>query len=320
MNKLYAFVILIIVIVVSAYVIYTEGSLPVNKNSKENKIFIVKPGEGLNSIAKELSNANLIRNRIVFFLVVKQMGIEKNIQAGDFRLSPSMDVFQIAKNLTHGTLDIWTTIIEGLRKEEVAQIIAKNFSIPETEFIKSAEEGFLFPDTYLFPRQATAGSIVSIMSNTFRKKYSQELQINTQRLKLTELQVVTLASLVEREAQFDQDRQEVASILLKRYLNDWPLQIDATVQYAIGYNANEKTWWKKNLSKDDLAIDSPYNTYKNKGIPPGPICNPSLSSIIAVVNANAQTPYWYYSSDKTGHMHFAKTLEEHEANVSRYLK
>ena len=137
---------------------------------------------------------------------------------------------------------------------------------------------------------------------------------------MTEKEVLILASLVEKEARHDEDRQKVASIILKRLKNDIKLQIDATVQYALGYQSEEKTWWKKNLTQEDLDIDSPYNTYKNEGLPPGPIANPGLASIEAVINADANTSYLYYISDKNGNMHYARTLEEHQANIDKYLQ
>jgi len=247
------------------------------------------------------------------------LGIERKIQAGDFRISPKMTAAEVAKNLTHGTLDVWITLIEGTRKEEMAQTISKDLNIPETEFIKVATEGYLFPDTYLIPTTATAESVVSILKNNFDNKFSQELLDQAKNKKLTEKEVLILASLVEREARQPATRQKVAGIILKRYLADWPLQIDATVQYALGYQPNEKSWWKKNLTEDDLKINSPFNTYKNTGLPPEPICNPSLTSIEAVINADPKTLYWYYITDKNGVMHYAVTLEEHNNNIRKYL-
>lgn len=320
LNKPLILFVILLLFVTGGYFFYKEGTLPVNKESKASQIFVIAPGETLDSIAKKLSNENLIRNRVVFYLVVKQQGYEKKIQAGDFRLSPSMDVYEIAKSLTHGTLDKWVTIIEGLRKEEIAEIVAKDFNISEVDFVQSAPEGFLFPDTYLIPSQATAQTIISILTNTFEKRYTEFVEEPARQLGLTKNQIVTMASLVEREARTESDRKVVASIILKRMKNDWPLQIDATIQYAIGYQSDGKTWWKKALSVDDLKLKSAYNTYVNSGLPPAPICNPSLSSLVAVANANADTPYWYYLADLTGKTHFAKTLEEHDANVEKYLR
>lgn len=312
---------ILMIIFVSFFLFYKEGSLPVNKNSTESKIFVVKKGENMNDIIKNLAKEELIRNRVVFYLIVKQLGIERKIQAGSFRLSPAMDAYTIASNLTHGTLDVWLTIIEGLRKEEIAQIVSQNLGIPETEFLKNApQEGYLFPDTYLIPEEATAGGIIEILVTNYYRRFDENLKAQAKKNGLTEKEVLILASLVEKEGRNDADRQKIASIILKRYRKDWPLQLDASVQYALGYQTNEKTWWKKSLTEDDLKIDSLYNTYKYTGLPPTPIANPGLSSIKAVVNANINTPYWYYLSDTNGKMHYAVTLEEHNANIKKYLQ
>ncbi len=303
------------------FLFYKEGSLPVNKSNNKPVIFVVKKGETMNDIIKNLAKEELIRNKLVFYLIVKTMGIETKIQAGSFRLSQTMSAKEIANNLTHGTLDIWLTIIEGLRKEEIAQIVSQSTGIPETEFLKDApDEGYLFPDTYLIPEQATSGGIVEIMLNNYYRRFDESLKTLAKKKGLSEKEVLILASLVEKEGKNDSDRQKIASIILKRYKKNWPLQIDATVQYALGYQPDEKTWWKQNLTADDLEIDSPYNTYKYTGLPPGPICNPGLSSIKAVINADPNTPYWYYISDKDGKMHYAKTLEEHNKNIKNYLE
>jgi len=320
MKKIIAIFGIILFTVTGFYLFFKEGTLAVNKNDKNSKIFVVRKGENLSVIANNLAKEDLIRNKLVFYFIVKQLGIEKNIQAGDFRLSPSMDAYQIAKNLTHGTLDIWITIIEGLRKEEIAQIISQNVGIPEVEFLKQVTEGYLFPDTYLIPRQATAGAVIDILINNFYHRFDDRLRMLAKNMGLSEKEVIILASLVEKEAKHDVDRQKVASIILKRWKADWPLQIDATLQYALGYQFEEKSWWKTYLTNEDKKIDSPYNTYENKGLPPSPIANPGLASIEAVVNADENSPYWYYLSDKAGNMHYAKTLEEHNANIRKYLQ
>ncbi len=310
----------ILIISIVGFFYYQAGTLPVNKEDRTSKIFVINPGESLNKIANDLADQNLIRNRVVFYLAVRQLGIEKKIQAGDFRLSPSMDSYEIAKILTHGTLDVWLTIIEGTRREEVAQDVSRNLDIPEIEFLKYTHEGYLFPDTYLIPKDATAVAVIKILDNNFDQKVTSDLISKAKKNNLTEDQLITLASLVEREAKFAQDKKNVASVLLKRLNNNILLQIDATVQYALGYQPDEKTWWKKNLTQDDLGVNSPYNTYKNLGLPPGPIANPGLASIDAVVNADPNTPYLFYISDSSGHLHFARTLEEQNENISKYLK
>lgn len=319
MKKLYFSFILILIFTLASYLYYKEGTLPVNKNDQKTKIFVIGRGESLNSIAKRLANEGLIRNKIVFYLAVKRLGLERKIQAGDFRLSPSMSVYQIAKTLTHGTLDVWITLIEGMRKEEMAQIISRNLNIPEAEFIRLGREGYLFPDTYLIPKNATAGAIINILENNFNKKFNKNLQKQAKLKNLSVEETVIIASLIEREAKFDEDRPLVASVILNRLRLGMKLDIDATVQYALGYQPEEKSWWKRNLTREDLDINSPYNTYKNPGLPPGPIANPGLASIKAVLNA-AETDYLYYLSDKRGKIHFAKTLEEHNKNIKKYLE
>lgn len=311
---------LFIVFLLVFYIFYREGTLSVDKTSKKQEIFVVPKGESLIEITRKLEKEGLIRNRLIFYLVVKQLGIEKNIQAGDFRLSPSMNAYQIARSLTHGTLDVWITIIEGQRKEEVAEVISDNLTIPEIEFIKKAQEGYLFPDTYLIPRKATAEGIITILTNNFNKKFDETLKDKVRKLGLTERQALILASLVEREAKFDEDRPKVSSVLIKRFRSGIPLQVDATIQYALGYQSDERTWWKKHLTFEDLKIDSPYNTYENAGFPPGPITNPGLASLQAVADADLQATFLFYVSDKKGHLHFAKTSEEHQTNIEKYLK
>lgn len=319
-TKFYIIFTIFALIALFLYAYYKEGSLPVERADTSSRVFQVHSGENFNTIVKNLENDNLIRSRVVFYLIVKQLQLERKIQAGNFRLSPSMDAYEIAEALTHGTNDTWITIIEGLRKEEVAELIAKKFDVTEVEFNKLAPEGYLYPDTYLMPQQADVNVIIKTLRDTFDAKFTPDLQAKARLLPLSNEQVVILASLVEREARTEEDRQIVASVMLKRLKNDWPLDLDATIQYALGYQPSEKRWWKQNLTIDDLKLDSPYNSYKNKGLPPGPICSPSLSSIKAVVNANPSTPYWFYLAEPgTGVTHFAKTNEEHEANVRKYL-
>lgn len=318
-TKLSVIVAGLVFLVFGFYLYFKEGSLPVNKNNKTTKIFVISKGESLTSIINRLSREGLIRNKLVFYLLVKKLGIEKKIQAGDFRLSPSMSAEEIAKNLTHGTLDLWVTIIEGLRKEEIAQIINQNFNIPEVEFIKFAKEGYLFPDTYLIPKNADLEMILKIFESNFNQKINENIRKEIKNKGLTLDEVLTIASLVEREAKYSEDRPLVASVIFNRLNSNMKLDIDATVQYALGYQIKEKTWWKRNLTKQDLEIVSPYNTYKVVGLPPTPIANPGLDSIKAVINA-PKTDYYYYISDKSGRLHFAKTLEEHNENIRRYLK
>lgn len=308
-------------IVAAGYLIYREGVLPVDKNDNSKRTVVVRKGETVNEIANTLQLQNLIRNRIVFYAVVKQLGIEKQIQAGDFELTPSMDAYQIATALTKGSLDVWVTIPEGLRKEEIAEILSKqlvNFS--STEFVSKSEEGYLFPDTYLIPKGADADVVIRILMNNFREKYDTLIKPKAKLKNLTEKEIVILASLVEREVRHPQDREPVASLLLRRLEEPMRLQVDATVQYALGYQKDMKSWWKRPLYFEDLKVDSAYNTYERDGLPLGAISNPGLAAMEAVANADPKTPYLYYVNDSEGRIHFAKTLGEHEENVKKYIK
>jgi len=317
MKKLKILLLLIIFISVSFYLFYREGSLPVNKLSKETKTFIIKSGEPLDTITNNLASDGLIRNKIVFYLVVKKLGLERKIQAGEFKISENMNAEQVANNLTHGSIDTSITLIEGMRKEEMAQIISKTLDIPEIEIMSKAKEGYIFPDTYQVPKNASSDVVLTIIKNN--QKFVKAFQNIKKQTKLTEKQALILASLVEREARQPSTREKIAGIILKRYLANWPLDLDASLQYILGYQANEKSWWKKSITDEDKNIDSPFNTYKNKGLPPEPVCSPSLSSLEAVINADPSTPYWFYLTDNNGVMHYAVTLEEHEANVQKYL-
>jgi len=319
MKKSQIFFLIIFLFALFSYLFFKQGSLPFNKNDKSTKIFVIAPGQPLQKIIDNLQKEDLIRSKIVFYLIVKQLKIDKKIQAGDFRLSPSMNAYEIAQTLTHGTLDVWVTLIEGTRKEEMAEVLNKKVNISELEFIRLAKEGYLFPDTYLIPKNADAQMVVNILENNFNQKFTKQMEEKGKNKSLTKEQIVILASLLEREAKNFKDKKIIAGILLKRLKADWPLQIDATVQYALGYQSKEKSWWKKNLTSQDLEIDSPYNTYKNKGLPPTPISNPGLDSLTAVIEAEVETPYWYYLSDKKGVVHYAKTLEEHNLNIEKYL-
>lgn len=298
-----------------AFVWFNEATKPVDSQNKTPVIFVIRKGEAVRDIAVRLKKEGLIRSPLAFFVLVRALGISESIQAGDFRLNPSMDAKTLAQVLTHGTLDVWLTTLEGWRIEEIALKLAQELSIPEQEFLKYAKEGYMFPDTYLIPKEASAAAIAKIMLDNFEKKVGAKLKNSN----IDIAEVVILASLVEREAKFSEDRPKVASVLFNRLKEGMKLDVDATVQYALGYQSDQKSWWKKELTKEDLEIDSPYNTYKNKGLPPTPICNPGLVSIKAVIDPQ-ETEYYYYLSDHQGKMHYAVTLEEHNQNIKRYLQ
>lgn len=291
------------------------GNIAVNTSDTQTRVFIIEKGTSLRGIARNLVNAGLIRDANIFLLQVKIMGVENNIQAGTFQLSPAMNVGNIAKALTIGTNDIRITIPEGKRAEEVAEILKQSMLLFDTSWTKKLQdnEGYLFPDTYNFAQNSSIETIVAIMKDNFEKKYASLPTIN----KLSKKEIVTLASLIEREAKHAEDRPLVSSVMHNRLNINMALQVDATIQYAIGYDYSEHTWWKKGLTINDLQINSLYNTYNHQSLPPEPICNPGLAALQAAVEP-ANTNYFYYISDKQGINHYAVTLDEHNNNIKRY--
>jgi UPF0755 protein len=303
--------------------------MPVSQEPVKSQIFVIHKGESLSLISQRLRDEGLIRNASAFKILVLAKGLSDEIQAGDFRINPSWTPEEIAYLLTHGSLDIWLTFPEGWRREEYGRRLTANLdNFSYSQFVELTEEleGHLFPDTYLIPKDASPSAVIKILSNNFEKKYSLELELAAKEKGLTQKQVITLASIVEREVRTEKDRPIVAGILLKRWREDWPLQADATVQYALASRVNAKTtawqevdWWPQNLTREDLEIDSLYNTYEYKGLPPGPISNPGLDAIEAVIYPQ-ETDFWFYLSDKQGRTHYAKTGEEHNENIEKYLR
>lgn len=318
--RLAVFVLVFMVFGGFGYIWWIDGSGAISQTDTTVHNFAIKKGETVNTISSRLAAEGLIRSRTIFFLTVKRLGIDNKIQAGNFRLKRTMTAEQIAQALTQGTVDVWITTLEGWRVEEIAQLLSKELEIPEREFIAIAEEGYMFPDTYLLPKEATAAAVVQMFKNNFYKRVTPEMIQDAQSRGLSLQEVITLASMVEREGRTDADRPVIAGILIKRMNTPgWTLDIDATLQYALGYQSQEKTWWKKVLTNADKKIDSPYNTYMNGGLPPGPISNPGLASIRAVIYPQ-ESDYWFYLHDPTGAVHYGKTLSEHESNIAAYLR
>lgn len=317
MKKVIVFASLIFIGIIGIFVWWENGRKPADLNDKAEKVFVIERGNDVRSIASNLKEEGFIKDPIVFFMYVKLNHLDKNIQAGDYKLSPSMSLREIVDNLLHGTLDIWVTVPEGLRSEEVALILEKDFKNYNKSWVKelSKHNGYLFPDTYLIPKDASVEIVISLMEKNFYKKVKEiGLNENTENLS----KIVTIASLIEREVRNDDEKPLVASVIYNRLNSGMPLQIDATVQYALSYQNDGKTWWKKNLTSGDLNIESIYNTYKVLGIPPAPISNPGLESLKAAVSPQ-ESDYYYYLSDSKGNTHFSRTLAEHNKNIVNYL-
>ncbi|MDP3948233.1 MAG: endolytic transglycosylase MltG [bacterium] len=285
---------------------------------KATKVFVIAKGAKVSEIAKTLREKSLIRSELAFKIYVKQNNLTNKLQAGSYKLSPSMSTPDILKTLQSGSEDVWVTLIEGWRVEEMATKLNSELRVSSSEFLKAAKEGYMFPDTYLFPKEATVEYITATLRKTFEARFTPELRSKIRSQGLTEDQGVILASIVEREARSDGVRKMVASILLKRFKIGMALNADATLQYALGYQRKEQSWWKRNLTSEDKKIDSSYNTYLHAGLPPAPIANPGLSSLTAVANADSTTPYLYYYHDSKGNSYYGETLEEHNRNVANH--
>jgi len=284
--------------------------------------FVIPRGQTVTKIAIRLREAGLIKHELAFRLLVYKNGLNNKIQAGSFELAANMSANEIMNRLISGTDDIWLTFPEGWRREEIAESVAKqeliNFDAVEFLQLSKGLEGQLFPDTYLVSRSLSAAALVDLLHNTFKSKVSTPLDKEITNHSWSLNQILTLASLVQRESANDSEMHLVAGILDHRLRIGMPLQVDATLQYVRGYNQLENTWWPTPLAVDK-ELDSPYNTYQNATLPPAPICNPSLAAIKAVLNPTSTTAL-YYIHDNQGRIHIATTLSEHNQNVNTYLR
>ena len=317
-KKLPVLFVFLLIILIPLFLWWQQAAKAVNKADSALISFTISQGETVRQVADRLEKEGLIRSTVAFFLKARFTPLGKNIQAGDFVLSPSMELSTIAESLQHGTTDVRITIPEGWRNEEIAMKISREFGLPESEFLKVAKEGYMFPDTYLIPKETAASEIGAMFLSNFDKKVKTLDLAKMEEKELTLDSLIKIASLVEREAKLNEDRPMVASVILNRLDLGMKLDIDATVQYALGFQPAQKNWWKKNLTLADLEIDSPYNTYIIAGLPPTAIANPGLAAINAVLET-PDTAYLYYIADSSGKSHFAADLESHQRNIAKYL-
>lgn len=278
----------------------------------------IERGMGVNEIADYFSDEEYINNPLILKAYL-YFNKDKHVEAGYYHIpNEDLNLVGLVDMLQDGTFEMRLTFIEGWRTEEyvdylrseVGDEFAKEFA--NSSYIK---EGYMFPDTYIIEEGYPAENLASWMRNTFDKRVTDDLISKAEARGLTLDQVVIIASILEREMNIKKDRPIVAGILIKRWQNDWPLQADATVQYAKG---NSSDWWPVVKRADLRSIESPYNTYINRGLPPAPISNPSLDSIMAVINYQ-ETQYWFYITGSDGITHYSETLEGHNLNVQKYL-
>ncbi len=325
------FNILLTIAILIGIVIYFDytGALDVQNTQDSEKVtFQISEGESVNLILNNLVEKGLLRKRFINYAKVylKATKTEGKLQAGTYNIPKNLNMKELIATLQNGKeQDIWVTIPEGLRKDEIAEIITKeldkvestNFSkddflkaTTDPTFIETLElpeevkdlEGFLFPDKYALAPDSTTNSVIKVLVENFKKRVGTEYTYED----------IVMASIVEREGYNGTDRPIIAGILLKRLEEGWLLQADATLLYPVKN-------WKHVITVQDKADDNPYNSYKKTGLPPTPICNPGIQAINATRTPEA-SPYYFYIHDKDGNPHYSKTLEEHNANVNKYLR
>ena len=304
--KIKIFLITSIILLISVFYIWWGIYLPKEFYPTESKMFLIEKGQSLFQIAEDLENEGLIKNKFFFDLYTLIIKAQGKLQAGEYSLSPAMDIAEIAKKIISGDVaKIIVTIPEGFTVKQIEEKLG-------VELPGENLEGFLFPDTYQFPLGVSGEEVVKKMRDNFEKKLTPDLREKIKTQGKTTFEIVTMASLLEKEVKGKEDKELVSGILWKRLENKIPLQVDATITYITGKKTTK-------ISKEDTQIDSPYNTYKYRGLPVGPICNPGLESIIAAVYPES-SEYWYYLSTPTGETIFSKTLEEHNLTKAKYLE
>lgn len=274
-----------------------------NRNSAEKKDFVIVAGESTAQIATRLEQEHVIKNSFSFFVYMKLIG--GKLLPGTYEVSPAQSATEIGWLIGSGRYKTeHITIIEGWRASQIAEYLTAEKKMKGvSDFLEKASpyEGFLFPDTYEVRSDITSDDLIKLLRDNFATKTAQ-LHVTPE--------TVILASIVEREAQSDADRAPIAGVYSNRLKKGMRLEADPTVQYAKG------SW--KIITRDDYhSVVSPYNTYLNDGLPPGPICNPGLASLkAAAMPANHEFIYFFHAQGET---HFSKTLAEHNAQVAKYF-
>ncbi|MDP3661631.1 MAG: endolytic transglycosylase MltG [bacterium] len=285
-------------------------------NFPKETFLTIEKGTALSALADSFEERKLVRSAFWLKAFITLRAGSRGAVAGDYFFKDRSSALRIAERLVSGEYGLEETrvvIPEGLTNKEIASILARalpKFSAREFLSLAAKKEGYLFPDTYQFLPNVSASEVIAVMENNFSKKIT-ELEPLIQIFKKPLRDVVIMASILEKEARTTDTRRSISGILWKRLRLGIPLQVDAVFPYIFEGKAYD-------LTNGDLLVDSPYNTYKYKGLPSGAIANPGLDALRAAVTP-IDTPYLYYLSDKNGEMHYAKTHDEHLKNRARYL-
>ncbi len=313
-------------------------------NDPEPVFITVAPGDTAGTIAGRLEDASVIDNASSFRFLAKFTGAERSLAAGEYEFARGTSVLdalgRMQKGLTSARI---VTIPEGLRLEEIGALLEKRGIVSSSDLLAAANayaakngaslpllatrpagaslEGYLYPATYGFSPKVSAQDVVELMVKALDERFPPALREEARQKGLSVHQTLVLASIVEREVVVPEERPLVASVYLNRLAQGTLLQADPTVQYAVASRASvaQNGYWKRELSAEDLQSGSPYNTYVKTGLPPGPIANPGIDSIIAVIRP-AQTSYLYFVARPDGSHAFSTTFEEHERNVQKYQR
>tara|TARA_Y100000588_G_scaffold139293_1_gene153153 strand:+ start:5050 stop:6096 length:1047 start_codon:yes stop_codon:yes gene_type:complete len=300
---------------------------PSNVTNKELVLIEIKKGMGLSDISLLLSKKGIINHPYLFNTQIILRGSSSHLKVGIYELSPSMTQNRVYRTLLAGNVATRTiTIPEGFTVKMIGEKLEKNGITNKKDIIRLSGkkefilslglkthslEGYLFPDTYILRVKMHPELVLKKMIQNFRKKMTSEIRLKIQKQKKTLHEVLTLASIVEKETSVPKERFLIASVFLNRLKKNMRLQSDPTVIYSLPF-------LKRKLSKKDLSYNSPYNTYIRRGLPPGPIANPGIESILAVLNPSKKTFLYFVAKGDSSHF-FSKTYKEHRRNI-RFIK
>jgi len=315
--KILGFVLLLLIV---GFFVYSNLFGAPQKEAEPERFIISLASDS--GAAEQLKSEGFIKNSQIFSWVI---GGNENIQKGAYKISKSMNAWEIKRVLQEGPYMKWVVIPEGLRKEEMAEIFAKelgwdnekvnSFITKDTTLSSNYTEGVYFPDTYLIPLDESSLQVADRLRSRFEEKFAPYLEESLKQ-NIRWFTLLRIASIVQREAAGKDDMPLIAGILWNRLLSDMKIDIDASLQYAKG--TAENGWWAP-ITPADKQLDSHFNTYKYKGLPPSPISNPGSSAIEAVLFPE-ETDCIYYLHDNNRQIHCSKTYEEHQQNIEIYLK
>lgn len=294
----------------------------------EPRLVFIPPGSSSADIGRRLEHAGVIRRERDFVIAVRARGLTRSLQEGEYRLSPAMGLLEIMDRIARGAVVLYpVTIPEGFTARQIVEELVKTRLGDRDEFLRlvrtgakvfdhefldavpgSSLEGYLFPDTYQIPRHLNERAALRLFLDRFGEIVIQRWRESGTERSLHE--IVTIASMVEREARVSSERAMIAGVIYNRLAREWKLEVDATVLYALGRH-------KAIVTFADLKVDSPYNTYLHPGLPPGPIANPGMAALAAALHP-VKTEFLYYVARADGSHVFSRTLREHEAAVRRY--